>query len=73
MLTGRRKGVQNEQKPTDVICELSLRFEDKNYQVTVIAEMKFKILQMFKMHRKKEVFVDVDFIRIAGKSSCNGS
>lgn len=50
------------------------KFQDRRYHVTVLAEMKFKIPQMYRQHRKKEVFVDVDFIRIiAQKSSdCGG-
>ena len=48
------------------------KFTDRGYQVTVLAEMKFRIPQMYRQHRKKEVLVDVDFIRIAGKSSSAG-
>lgn len=49
------------------------RYQSRGYDIEVLAEMKFKIPQMYKQHRKREVLVDVDFIRIVGKSSTNGS
>lgn len=45
------------------------RMEGRGLNVEVIAEMKFKIPHMYKQHKKKEVLVDVDFIRTSGKSS----
>ena len=41
--------------------------------VQVLAEMKFRIPKMYRQHKKREVLVDVDFIRISGKSSVKGS
>ena len=49
------------------------KFESKGLSIEVLAEMKFKIPHMYKQHRKKEVLVDVDFIRICGKSAAKGS
>ena len=45
------------------------RMESRGLNVEVIAEMKFRIPHMYKQHKKKEVLVDVDFIRTSGKSS----
>ena len=44
---------------------ITRRMEGKGYHVAVLAEMKFSIPQMYKMHRQREVLVAVDFIRVS--------
>lgn len=42
-----------------------------NVEVTVIAQMKFEILSLFKFHKKEKVYVDVDLIRFEKKKVAN--